>query len=90
MRSTYSRGNVSLSVDQPIGSDQVTFTITREAPLSDDEVRRVNAELCDYPAARGAQLIRSPQTGEWHIRADTVLAGDHGDPTAELRWEATA
>ncbi|MEN4460921.1 hypothetical protein ABFV47_32820 [Mycolicibacterium fortuitum] len=89
MLNSYIRGGVTLTVNEPIGADNVTFTITRAAPLTDDEVRRINLELADYTAAHGAQLIQSPSTGEWEIRVDaTVVATDNGNPTAPLQWTA--
>ncbi|KXO91046.1 Uncharacterised protein (plasmid) [Tsukamurella tyrosinosolvens] len=92
MRTGYSRGNVTLTVEEFADSSTVTFTITRTAPLTDDEVRRVNAELADYPAAHGAQLERVlVDTDEWQVRSrGLAVALDHGDPLAELRWEARA
>lgn len=86
MISTYSRGNVTLTAEQTPGEDEVTFTIVRTAALTDDDVLRVNAELADYPAARGAQLMQLPHTDEWVVRAGTVVVSDQGDPTAELCW----
>lgn len=87
MINTYSRGNVTLTVDDHCREGNVTFTISREAPLTDDDVRRVNMELSDYPAANGARLERSSTAGEWEVRAGAVtLAGDGGDPTADLQW----
>jgi hypothetical protein len=85
---TYRRSNVTLTVDDHGGAGQVTFTITRTAPLTDDEVRNVNAELADYNASHGAQLVQSPDTGEWEVRTGTVLASDHGDSGAVLQWVA--
>lgn len=97
MISSYRRGNVTLNVETRTGLDEVTFTvlhevtftILREAPLNEDDVRRLNRELADHPAARGAQLVHLPETGVWVVRADTDLVTDNGDPTAELRWVAT-
>ncbi|MFV8227333.1 hypothetical protein [Mycolicibacterium fortuitum] len=86
MISTYSRGNVTLTVEQTPGEGEVTFTIVRTAALTDDDVRRINAELADYPAARGAQLMQLPHTDEWVVGAGAIVATDQGDPTAELRW----
>ncbi|MBU8839068.1 hypothetical protein [Mycolicibacterium goodii] len=88
MITTYSRGNVTLTVDTSIGADRVMFTISRAAALTDDEVRRVNAELADYSASHGAQLLPAPDHEGWEIRSDTVLASDHGNETAELKWVA--
>lgn len=88
MISTYSRGNVTLTVEQTPGAGETTFTIVRAAALTDGDVRRVNAELADYPAARGAQLVQLPGTDEWVVRAGAVVASDQGDPTAKLRWVA--
>lgn len=89
MISTYRRGNVTLNVETHIGLDEVTFTILREAPLNEDDVRRLNRELADYPAARGAQLVHVLETGEWVVRTGTDVVSDNGDPTAELRWVGT-
>ncbi|WP_061003308.1 hypothetical protein [Mycolicibacterium mucogenicum] len=91
MITTYSRGNVTLIIDHRIGEAPTTFTIVRAGPLNTDDVRRVNAELNDYPPAHGAHLAQSPQTGYWEVRvdADTVLATDHGDTTADLKWVTT-
>lgn len=86
---TYSRGNATLTVDRPVGSDQVALTIRRAAPLTADEVRRVNRELTDLPGANGAQLVQVSETGEWEVRAGSVLANGNGDPTADLRWVAS-
>ncbi|OKH72785.1 hypothetical protein EB73_08335 [Mycobacterium sp. SWH-M3] len=87
MISTYSRGNVTLTVEQNPGADEVRFAIVRAAALTDDDVRRVNAELADYPAARGAHLVRIAGTDECVVRAGAgVVATDHGDAAAELRW----
>lgn len=88
MITTYSRGNVTLTIEQLPGVDELTFTIVREAPLTADEVRRVNSELADYSTARGAQLMQVPGTDEWVVRAGAVVVSDKGDPTAELRWVA--
>lgn len=88
MIDTYSRGNVTLTVEEVAGAEKVMFAIIRAAPLTDTEVRHLNSELADYPAAHGAQLVNLPGTDEWAVRADTVLVSDHGNPTAELRWAA--
>lgn len=53
-------------------------------------MRRLNREIADYPAARGAQLVHATETGAWVVRADADVVGDHGDPTAELCWVGTA
>lgn len=92
MRDTYSRGNVTLTVDRPAGSDTVTFTISRAAPLTTDEVRRVNAELADYPSARGAALAHHAAVGRWEVRGGegAVLAHDGGDESVQLSWTALA
>lgn len=91
MISTYSRGSVTLTVERGAGADLLAFAITRTAPLTDDEVRRVNAELSDYATAQGAKLVQSPVTGEWEVRASGIaLASDHGDYTSELRWTVPA
>lgn len=86
MISTYSRGNVTLTVEQTPGVDEVTFTIVRTSALTDDDVRRVNAELAGCAVARGAQLVQLPGMDEWVVRSGAVVVSDHGDPTAELRW----
>ncbi|MEW2484288.1 hypothetical protein AB0876_32350 [Mycobacterium sp. NPDC049093] len=86
MITTYSRGHVTLTVEQTPGADDVTFTIVRQAALTADDVRRVNAELDDYPAARGARLVQLAGTGEWVVQAGAVVVSDQGDPTADLRW----
>ena len=89
MINTYHRGNVALTVDEPIGAGQVTFTITRTAELTDDDVRRVNAELADYPAAQGARLVQSRSAGEWENRSGvTGLETGIALPTAPLQWTA--
>lgn len=89
MINTFHRGNVTLTVDDPIGADNVTFTITRTAELTDDDVRRVNVELADYPAAQGARLVQSRSSGEWEVRSGvTVLATGSASPTAQLQWTA--
>lgn len=89
MIDTYQRGNVTLTAETRSGLGEVTFTISREAPLTDDDVRRLNREIADHPAARGAQLVHVPETGAWVVRAGADLASDHGDPTADLRWVGT-
>lgn len=86
MISTYSRGNVTLTVERTSGVDEVTFTIVRTAALTDNDVLRVNAELADYSAARGARLMQLPRTDEWVVWAGAIVATDQGDPTAELCW----
>ncbi len=91
MISTYSRGSVTLTVERGAGADLLAFTITRTAPLTADEVRRVNAELSDYSTADGAELVQSPATGAWEVRANGIaLASDHGVYTSELQWTVPA
>ena len=90
MITTYSRGNFTLKVETRIGLDEVTFTILRTAPLTDDDAWRLNREIADYPAARGAQLVHVRETGAWVVRAGEELVSDNGDPTAELRWVGTS
>lgn len=91
MINTYRRGNVTLTVESRIGLDEETFTILREAPLTEDDVRRVNGELVDYPAACGAQLVHVPETGEWVVRAAGIdVVSDNGDPIATLSWVSAA
>ncbi|MEN4397475.1 hypothetical protein [Mycolicibacterium conceptionense] len=87
MISTYNRGSVTLTVETASDRDEVAFTIVRRAPLTADDVRRLNSEIADYAAARGAQLLQQPVTGEWVVaRAETVLVSDKGDSIADLRW----
>jgi len=86
MISTYIRGNVTLSVEH-IAGDRTAFAIKRTAPLTDDDIRRLNAELADCSSA---QLIRTRALGETVVRrADTVMARDNGAETADLCWEET-
>ncbi|KMV13632.1 hypothetical protein ACT17_34330 [Mycolicibacterium conceptionense] len=93
MITTYSRGNVTLTVDQPAGTDQATFAIARTEPLTDDETRRVNDELASHSAAQGAQLVQDPDTGETLVirpghGADAIVARDEGDAGHLLTWTA--
>lgn len=93
MITTYSRGNVTFTVDQPAGTDQATFTIARTAPLTGDEMRRVNNELTSYSVAQGAQLIQDPDSGESLVirrghGADAIVARDGGDTDYLLTWIA--
>ncbi len=90
MITTYSRGNFTLKVQTRTGLHEVTFSIVRTAPLTDDDVLRLNREIADYPAAGGAQLVHVPETGAWVVRAGKDLVSDNGDPTAELSWVGTA
>lgn len=88
MITTYSRGNVTLTIDQPHNASHVTFTLTRHAPLAADDIRRVNNELADHPAAHGAQLTQSPG-GTWEIRTPhTIFTTDQGNPTSPLQWRS--
>ena len=93
MITTYNRGNVTLTVNQPAGTEQATFTIARTAPLTDDEMRRVNSELTSYSIAQGAQLVQDPDTGETLVirpghGADAIVACDGGDTAYLLTWIA--
>ncbi|ORW08127.1 MULTISPECIES: hypothetical protein [Mycolicibacter] len=60
---TYSRGDFTLTADDHCGSDQVTLTVTRTAPFTDDGVRRLNNELADY----GAELIAGSVAGRYTL-----------------------
>ncbi|MDB2196299.1 hypothetical protein [Mycobacteroides abscessus] len=87
MLNTYSRGHVTLTIDEPANAEQVVFTITRTGELTDNEISRVNAELADHAASRGAQLLRS-QTRALEVRSEVLLASDGGEWTSPLRWTA--
>ena len=60
MLSTYSRGNVTLSMDDHCGADKVTFAISREAPL----LVKVGEQCIEIPIASG-------RNGCWQDSAHT-------------------